>query len=48
MKQEKLEQGDLVPNMDFRGVYSTILEDHLGLDAKPIVEGEFEKPRFLG
>ena len=48
MRPEKLEQGDLVPNMDFRGVYSTILEDHLGLDAKPIVEGEFEKPRFLG
>lgn len=48
MRQDKLEQGDLVPNMDFRGVYSTMLEDHLGLDAKPIVEGEFEKPRFLG
>jgi len=25
-----------------------VLEDHLGLDAKAIVEGEFEKPRFLG
>ncbi len=47
LKPEDLEQGDLVPNLDFRGVYSTILEDWLGLDAKPIVEGAFEKPSFL-
>ena len=46
-KREDLQQGDLVPNTDFRGVYSTILEDWLGLDAKPIVEGSFEKPAFL-
>ena len=42
-----LQQGDLVPNMDFRGLYSTILEDWLGLDANPIVGGTFEKPSFL-
>ena len=42
-----LEQGDLVPNMDFRSVYSTVLEDWLGLDAVPIVEGTFEKPAFI-
>ena len=42
-----LEQGDLVPNTDFRGVYSSILEDWLGLEAKPIVGGMFEKPRFI-
>ena len=46
-KPEDLQQGDLVPNMDFRGVYSTILEDWLHLDAKPIVEGSFEKPAFI-
>ena len=46
-KPGDLEQGDLVPNMDFRGVYSTILDDWLGLDARPIVEGNFEKPNFL-
>jgi uncharacterized protein (DUF1501 family) len=44
---EDLEQGDLVPNLDFRGVYSTILEDWLGLDARPLVGGTFEKPRFV-
>ena len=47
-KREDLEQGDLVPNTDFRGVYSTILEDWLRLDATPIVGGIFEKPAFLG
>ena len=35
----KLVQGDLNPNMDFRGIYSTILEKWLHLDAKPIVNG---------
>ena len=46
-KPEDLQQGDLVPHTDFRSVYSTILEDWLGLDAKPIVEGAFEKPKFI-
>ena len=46
-KASDLEQGDLVPNLDFRGLYTTVLEDWLGLDAKPIVKGNFEKPNFL-
>ena len=46
-KPEDLQQGDLVPNLDFRGLYTTILEDWLGLDAVPIVEGTFERPKFL-
>ena len=46
-KAEDLQQGDLVPNMDFRGLYTTVLEDWFGLDAKPIVKGNFEAPRFL-
>ena len=44
---EDLEQGDLVPNLDFRGLYSTILEDWMGLDANPLVGGAFEKPSFV-
>ena len=44
---EDLEQGDLVPNLDFRGLYSTILEDWMGLDANPLVGGTFEKPSFI-
>jgi uncharacterized protein (DUF1501 family) len=44
---EDLEQGDVVPNLAFRGVYSTTLEDWMGLDAKPLVGGTFEKPHFV-
>jgi uncharacterized protein (DUF1501 family) len=47
LKAEALVQGDLNPNMDFRGVYSTILEKWLKLDPKPIVGGTFEQPAFL-
>ena len=46
-KAEDLQQGDLVPNIDFRGVYSTLLEEWLGMDAKPIVGGSFEKLDFV-
>ena len=47
MKAEDLSQGDLVPNVDFRDVYTTILEDWLKLDAKPLVNGTFEKLAFV-
>ena len=47
IRPEDLEQGDPVPNLDFRGVYTTIVEDWLGMDAQPIVEGAFEKPAYL-
>ncbi len=46
-RPENLEQGDLVPSTDFRSVYSTIVENWLGLDAQPIVGGTFEKARFI-
>lgn len=46
-KPEDLQQGDFVPNIDFRGVYSDLLEDWLHLDAKPIVGGSFEKLNFI-
>jgi uncharacterized protein (DUF1501 family) len=47
LKAEDLVQGDLNPNMDFRSVYTALLEDWLKLDAKPIVNGTFEKPAFI-
>jgi len=47
LKAEHLVQGDLNPNMDYRSVYSTILEKHLGLNPAPIVNGTFEQPAFL-
>jgi uncharacterized protein (DUF1501 family) len=36
-------QGDLAFNNDFRGLYTDILEDWLAVDAKPIVNGTYEK-----
>ena len=44
---EKLDQGDLVPNVDFRSAYSTILGGWLGLDPVPIVNGQFEGLAFV-
>ena len=46
-RPEALEQGDLVPNQDYRGVYSTMLEDWMHLDPAPIVNGQFEQPKFI-
>ena len=43
LEEKDLEQGDVVPNNDYRGLYSTVLEDWMGLDAKPLVGGLFEK-----
>ena len=34
---------DLEHTIDFRGVYSTVLEQWMGLDSKPIVDGTFEQ-----
>ena len=39
--------GNLRYNYDFRGLYSTILERWLGLDAKAIVGGSFEQLSFV-
>ena len=46
-KLEDLQEGDMVHNVDFRSVYTTIVEDWIGMDAKPIVGGTFEKVPFL-
>ena len=40
---DKLMDGDLHYNYDFRGLYSTLLEQWLGVDPKPIVNGSFEQ-----
>ncbi len=47
LEDGKLLEGDLHFNNDFRSTYTTILEDWLGLDAKPIVNGSFEKFDFV-
>jgi uncharacterized protein (DUF1501 family) len=41
---KKWSQGeDLQHTVDFRGVYSTVLEQWMGLDATPIVDGTYEQ-----
>jgi len=47
LEEKNLEQGDVIPNYDYRGLYTSILEDWLDLDAKPIVEGIYEKLSIL-
>jgi len=47
LKPGDLQQGDLAPNYDFRGFYATVVEKWLGLDAVPIVGGNFEQLDFL-
>ena len=47
LKEEDLLEGDLHFNVDFRSVYSTMLEKWLGLDPDPIVGGQFERLAFL-
>jgi uncharacterized protein (DUF1501 family) len=46
-RADALEQGDLVPNQDFRGVYTTLLEDWLEVEAAPIVNGAFSRENFI-
>lgn len=41
----KLIEGDLAFSNDFRGLYTDILEDWLEVEARPIVNGVFEKVR---
>ncbi len=47
LKPEDQLDGDLRFSYDFRGIYSTILERWLGLDAKPVVGGSFEQLDFI-
>ena len=47
LDESKLLQGDLHFNNDFRGLYSTLLENWIGIDAKTIVGGNFEKMDFI-
>ena len=43
LEESKLLEGDLHFNNDFRGIYTSIIEDWMNMDAKPIVNGGFEK-----
>ena len=47
LKSEDLIEGDLEFSLDFRSIYSELLEDWLEVDAKPVVKGIYEKVGFL-
>ena len=47
LEANKLVQGDLNPNMDFRGIYSTILDKWLHMDPVRIVNGSYDQLAFL-
>ena len=47
LEESKLLEGDLHFNNDFRGLYSTLLENWVGIDAKSVVGGNFEKMDFI-
>ena len=47
LEPDKLLEGDLVFNLDFRSIYTEILEDWLEIDARPVVKSEYERVGFL-
>ena len=44
---DKLLEGDLEFNLDFRSLYTEILEDWMEVDARPVVKSEYERVGFL-
>src|ERR671925_1343074 len=47
LEPNKLDEGDLQWNNDFRSTYATLLEKWMGLDSKPILGGSFEQFDFI-
>ena len=47
LRPADLIEGDLQFNIDFRGVYGSIVENWLGLDPVPVVGGHFEQLAFV-
>ena len=47
LSSNQLVEGDLKFNVDFRSIYSELLEDWLEVDARPVVKNEYEKLGFF-
>ena len=47
LAEDQLLEGDLHFNNDFRSIYTDLLENWMGLDAQPLVNGAFEKFHFI-
>jgi uncharacterized protein (DUF1501 family) len=43
-----LDAGDLKHNVDFRGVYASVLEGWLKTSSRPVLRGDFEKLGLIG
>ena len=47
LEKDKLDEGDLQWNNDFRSTYATLLDRWMGLDAQEILKGPFEQFDFI-
>ena len=47
LERDKLDEGDLQWNNDFRSTYATLLDRWMGLDAQEILKGPFEQFDFI-
>ena len=47
LESDKLDEGDLQWNNDFRSTYATLLDRWMGLDAQEILKGPFEQFDFI-
>ena len=47
LEADKLDEGDLQWNNDFRRTYATLLEKWMGVDAQPILGGSYEQFDFI-
>ena len=47
LNEGDLLEGDLHFNIDYRGIYGTVVEKWMGLDAVPVVGGNFEQLDFV-
>ena len=47
LEEDKLLEGDLEFNLDFRSLYTEILEDWMEVEARPVAKGDYERVGFL-
>ena len=47
LAQADLIKGDIAHTTDYRSVYATLLEKHLGVDSKPVLPGTFQPLEFI-
>ena len=45
LRKNWLNDEDLRPTIDFRGIYGTVIEQWMGVDPSPIVGGRYEQVR---